>query len=122
MSCGLETTRMTQSRHGSSLPRQFVVGLGWWPTNAQASSTAAKSRCISLEEDQSAVKHPLTQITTEDFMTQHVPLEAPQAAGDLQIFNAGPGGWVRGPRLRDARPRPTLFRHSPYLRGRRPGP
>jgi Protein of unknown function (DUF3237) len=47
------------------------------------------------------VEHPLTQITTEYIMTLHCPLDPPQgASSDLQIFNAGPGGWVKGPAIR----------------------
>jgi hypothetical protein len=48
-----------------------------------------------------SMPHPLTQITTEYIMTLHCPLDPPHAAvGDLQIFNARTGGWVRGPAIR----------------------
>ena len=44
---------------------------------------------------------PTTKISTEYIMTLHAPLEASQnVSSDLQIYNALPGGWVRGPGIR----------------------
>jgi hypothetical protein len=62
------------------------------------------------------MKHPSTKVATEYLMTLHAPLAAPQSAGGgLLIFNALPGGWVRGPRIRGEIVPPTgdWLRHLP---------
>lgn len=42
-----------------------------------------------------------TQVTTEYLMTLYAPLDPPQKIDDsLTIYNVGPGGWARGPRIR----------------------
>lgn len=41
-----------------------------------------------------------TKITTEYLMTLYAPLETPQKIDDsLTIYNVGPGGWVKGPKI-----------------------
>lgn len=41
-----------------------------------------------------------TKITTEYLMTLYAPLDTPQKIDDsLTIYNVGPGGWVKGPRI-----------------------
>jgi hypothetical protein len=40
------------------------------------------------------------KITTEYLMTLYAPLEAPQKIDDsLTIYDVGPGGWVKGPKI-----------------------
>ena len=41
-----------------------------------------------------------TKITTEYLMTLYAPLDTPQKIDDsLTIYNVGPGGWVKGPKI-----------------------
>jgi hypothetical protein len=67
------------------------------------------------------MNQPLTDIRAEFLMTLHSPLSPPQIANStLEIYNALPGGWVKGPRIQGEIIPPTgdWFRRMPNGNGK----